>query len=459
MRPSGRAADQMRAVSLELDVARHAEGSCLVRFGDTHVLCTATIEERVPPFLRNTGKGWVTAEYGMLPRSTNTRTTREAARGKQSGRTQEIQRLIGRSLRAVTELEALGERQVIARLRRAAGRRRHAHGRDHRRLRRPAPGAGRLVAAGALPRLPLREPVAAVSCGLVEGDAGARPRLCRGQRRRGRRQLRALGLGRDRRDPGHRRADADRPARSSRPCTRLAEQRHRRAASRCSAGRSAWLSWRAAATAACSVATHNPGKLARVRVPARAARHRGVSVPRRSVCAEPEETGASFAANALLKAAAAGEPPACRRWPTMRASASQGLDGAPGHPFGPLGRAGARLRARHRQGAGRPARALRQLCRRRPARRLRRRPVPGLARRRASSSRGPGRRAAGRPPRGARGFGYDPIFLPDGHDRTFAEMTAAEKHAISHRRRALDAFMAGPGRRRSRPCRTGRFAS
>ena len=113
MRPSGRAVDQMRAASLELDVARHAEGSCLVRFGDTHVLCVATVEERVPPFLRNTGKGWVTAEYGMLPRSTNTRTPREAARGKQSGRTQEIQRLIGRSLRAVTRLDGLGERQVI----------------------------------------------------------------------------------------------------------------------------------------------------------------------------------------------------------------------------------------------------------------------------------------------------------------------------------------------------------
>ena len=113
MRPSGRAIDEMRAVSLELDVARHAEGSCLVRFGHTHVLCVATIEERVPPFLRNTGKGWVTAEYGMLPRATNSRMPREAARGKQSGRTQEIQRLIGRSLRAVTRLDALGERQVI----------------------------------------------------------------------------------------------------------------------------------------------------------------------------------------------------------------------------------------------------------------------------------------------------------------------------------------------------------
>jgi ribonuclease PH len=112
MRPSGRAPDQMRPVSLETGVSRYAEGSCLVKFGETHVLCTASIDERVPPFLRNTGKGWVTAEYGMLPRSTHTRTDREAARGKQSGRTQEIQRLIGRSLRAVTNLAGFGERQI-----------------------------------------------------------------------------------------------------------------------------------------------------------------------------------------------------------------------------------------------------------------------------------------------------------------------------------------------------------
>ena len=112
MRPSGRAHDAMRLVSLEPGVAKYAEGSCLAKFGDTHVLCTASVEERVPPFLRNTGKGWVTAEYGMLPRSTATRTDREAARGRQSGRTQEIQRLIGRSLRAVTDLGQLGERQI-----------------------------------------------------------------------------------------------------------------------------------------------------------------------------------------------------------------------------------------------------------------------------------------------------------------------------------------------------------
>ena len=112
MRPSGRKTDQMREVSFERGFSKHAEGSCLVKFGDTHVLCTASLEDRVPPWLRNGGKGWVTAEYGMLPRSTGSRMRREAISGKQSGRTQEIQRLIGRSLRAVVDMEALGERQI-----------------------------------------------------------------------------------------------------------------------------------------------------------------------------------------------------------------------------------------------------------------------------------------------------------------------------------------------------------
>ena len=112
MRPSKRAADEMRAVTLERGFSKHAEGSCLVKMGDTHVLCTASLEDRVPPWLRGGGKGWVTAEYGMLPRSTGSRMRREAASGKQSGRTQEIQRLIGRSLRAVVDMGALGERQI-----------------------------------------------------------------------------------------------------------------------------------------------------------------------------------------------------------------------------------------------------------------------------------------------------------------------------------------------------------
>lgn len=112
MRPSKRALDEMRAVTLERGFSKHAEGSCLIKFGDTHVLCTASLEDRVPPWLRGGGKGWVTAEYGMLPRSTGSRMRREASSGKQSGRTQEIQRLIGRSLRAVVDMEALGERQI-----------------------------------------------------------------------------------------------------------------------------------------------------------------------------------------------------------------------------------------------------------------------------------------------------------------------------------------------------------
>ncbi|CAA9254514.1 MAG: Ribonuclease PH [uncultured Craurococcus sp.] len=111
-RPSGRVADALRSVVLEPGVARHAEGSCRIRMGNTEVLCTASVESRVPPFLRGTGQGWVTAEYGMLPRATHTRSDREAARGKQSGRTQEIQRLIGRSLRAVTDLKAMGEMSI-----------------------------------------------------------------------------------------------------------------------------------------------------------------------------------------------------------------------------------------------------------------------------------------------------------------------------------------------------------
>ncbi len=112
MRPSGRAPDQMRPIEMIPGFSAHAEGSCLIKFGQTHVLVTASVEERVPPWLRGKGSGWVTAEYGMLPRATHTRGSREAAKGKQSGRTQEIQRLIGRSLRAVTDLKLLGERQI-----------------------------------------------------------------------------------------------------------------------------------------------------------------------------------------------------------------------------------------------------------------------------------------------------------------------------------------------------------
>ena len=169
MRPSGRAPDQLRPVSLEPGFSRHAEGSCLVKFGDTHVLCTASVDEKVPPWMRNSGRGWVTAEYGMLPRSTHTRTDREAARGKQSGRTQEIQRLIGRSLRAVVNLQAMGERQINidCDVLQADGGTRTAS----------ITGAWvalhyayeRLIKDGKLAANPLTGTVAAVSCGLWEG--------------------------------------------------------------------------------------------------------------------------------------------------------------------------------------------------------------------------------------------------------------------------------------------------
>jgi ribonuclease PH len=169
MRPSGRAPDEMRRVSLEPGFSKYAEGSCLVRFGDTHVLCTASTEDRVPPFLRNSGRGWVTAEYGMLPRSTSTRTEREAARGKQSGRTQEIQRLIGRSLRAVTDLARLGERQVRIDcdvLQADGGTRTAAITGSYVALHL---AFQRLVASGAIAEIPLHDAVAAVSCGVHDG--------------------------------------------------------------------------------------------------------------------------------------------------------------------------------------------------------------------------------------------------------------------------------------------------
>ena len=171
MRPSGRAHDAMRPVTLDPGVAKYAEGSCLAKFGDTQVLCTASVEERVPPFLRSTGKGWVTAEYGMLPRSTATRTDREATRGRQSGRTQEIQRLIGRSLRAVIDLTRLGERQIRIDcdvLQADGGTRTAAVTGSYVALHQ---ACRHLVSAGLLTALPLRDSVAAVSCGVIAGSA------------------------------------------------------------------------------------------------------------------------------------------------------------------------------------------------------------------------------------------------------------------------------------------------
>jgi len=169
MRPSQRLPDQLRPLAIERNFTCHAEGSVLIRMGDTHVLCTASVEESVPPFLRGKGQGWVTAEYGMLPRSTHTRSAREAAKGKQTGRTQEIQRLIGRSLRAIIDLKALGERQITldCDVLQADGGTRCAS----------ITGAWvalwdaceKLVAAGKLAENPIRDHVAAISVGIYKG--------------------------------------------------------------------------------------------------------------------------------------------------------------------------------------------------------------------------------------------------------------------------------------------------
>ena len=169
MRPSGRAPDEMRAIEILTGFTRHAEGSVLISFGDTRVLVTASVEERVPPFLRGKGQGWVTAEYSMLPRATHTRGQREAAKGKQSGRTQEIQRLIGRSLRAVTDLQKLGERQIVLDcdvIQADGGTRTAAISGAWVALRLAVDG---LMKAGAVTDDPILAKVAAVSCGIHQG--------------------------------------------------------------------------------------------------------------------------------------------------------------------------------------------------------------------------------------------------------------------------------------------------
>lgn len=168
-RPSGRAPSELRAVSIETGVAKHAEGSALVKFGDTHVLCTATVEEKVPGWMKNTGKGWITAEYGMLPRSTHQRIDREAAKGRQSGRTQEIQRLIGRALRSVVDMEKMGERQVRIDcdvIQADGGTRTAAITGSYVALYK---AFEHVKALGLLTEMPFKDSVAAISCGIWQG--------------------------------------------------------------------------------------------------------------------------------------------------------------------------------------------------------------------------------------------------------------------------------------------------
>ena len=170
MRPSGRKSDELRKLILTPNISRHAEGSCLIQCGNTKVLCTATVEAGVPPFLRNTGKGWVTAEYGMLPRSTHSRVPREAAKGKQSGRTQEIQRLIGRSLRSIVDLRALGERQITIDcdvIEADGGTRTASITGAYVALQL---AIASLIKKGDLKKSPITGQVAAISCGVYKGE-------------------------------------------------------------------------------------------------------------------------------------------------------------------------------------------------------------------------------------------------------------------------------------------------
>ena len=466
MRPSRRQPDELRAVTLERGVVKYAEGSCFVKFGDTHVLVTATLEDRMPPWLKGQARGWITAEYGMLPRATHERTRREATTGKQGGRTVEIQRLIGRSLRTVVDLEALGERQITidCDVIQADG------------GTRTASITGAWVALHdclnwmknreILRTVPLRDHVAAISCGIHSGTRGARPRLCRGFVCRHRRQFRAHGNRRDRRNPGHRGEDAvhrdpapgvagagaqghrqiDRPAENGGdvnahpPCGGRADrttgtafrgrtgampsQRHRPIAGRL------------------VIATHNPGKLREMRellapygVEAIAAGDLGLG--------EPEETGTNFRENAHIKAAAAAAATQRPAFADDSGLVVDALDGAPGIHSArwagadknfarAMGEIDDRLRGRGATtAADRTAHFISALC--------------------VAWPDGHAEEFEGRidgvlvwPPRGEEGFGYDPMFLPAGHDRTFGEMTSEEKHGLppggrglSHRARAF----------------------
>ncbi len=219
MRPSERAPDALRAVTLETAVNRYAEGSCLVCFGHTRVLVTASLEEGVPPFLRGRGQGWVTAEYGMLPRATHTRGRREAAQGKQSGRTQEIQRLVGPLDARGGRSQGLGRAPDHPRLRCRPGRRRHPHRRDHRRLGGPEAGHPPPAGGGRDRARPDPRSRGGDLLRPLRGRAGARPRLRGGQQRRGRRQFRAhrAPATSSRSRPPARSAAF--PATSSRPCS------------------------------------------------------------------------------------------------------------------------------------------------------------------------------------------------------------------------------------------------
>ena len=328
LRPSKRAVDELRPIEFELGYPAHAEGACIVRFGNTHVMCTATVEEKLPPFLRDKKTGWITAEYGMLPRATDKRVDREASRGKQSGRTQEIQRLIGRSLRAITDLKALGERQVRIDcdvLQADGGTRTAAITGSYIALWQALQG---LVKSGKIKELPLTDQVAAISCGIYKGT----PVL-----------------------------DLDTPEHEA-----------------------------------------------------------------------PEETGKTFEENALIKAKHAARNH--KNWVLADDSGLEieALDNQPGiytgrwyYKAGGILQIAEKLKKDLLPFENRSARFVCVLCLYHPDTTYE-----------FFQGHIDGKMVF--PPRGNNVFGYDPIFQPAGHTRTFAQMSIEEKHALSHRANAIE---------------------
>ena len=434
----------MRAISMERAVSRHAEGSCLVKFGDTHVLCTASLEERVPPWLRGGGEGWVTAEYGMLPRATKERMRREASAGKQSGRTQEIQRLIGRSLRAIVDRAALGERQISVDcdvLQADGGTRTAAitgawvalsdcvtymmsAGHDHRQPADRSRGRHLL-------RHRRRHP-------------GSRPRLSGGLHGPHRRQFRHDRLGRYRRGAGHRRGRAV-LARRADGAARPRPGRYRPAGGPAEAdGLVTGTNLRTAIGERLVLATHNKGKLAEFGTLLSPLGIQVVSAGAMGL-PEPEETGTTFAANAALKAEAATAATGLPALADDSGLTVEALGGDPGiysarwagpdKDFGHamrrvldgLAAAGAST-SETRRGAFVACLAL---------------ALPGQE---TQFIEGRCEGTLAEAPRGDNGFGYDPLFVPDdGDGRTFGEMDSTEKHGgpapLSHRARAVATFM------------------
>ena len=301
IRPSGRTADSLREISLSTGFSHHAEGSCLIRMGNTEVLCAASVESKVPPFMRNSGLGWVTAEYGMLPRATHTRGDREAARGKQSGRTQEIQRLIGRSLRAVVDRAAMGEMSITldCDVLNADGGTRCA----------AITGAWvalslafrHLVKMNVIKAVPLTGQVAAVSCGIVGGAAVLDLDTTRIRMRR-RRQLRADRRWRHRRNPGDGGKDGF-PGSSVQRIAWPCPQRHRRAVRTATSGTRRLMPRKLARGQKLVLASHNPGKLREIEA---LLQPLGIEVVSAGALGlpEPEETAPDFAGNARIKALA-----------------------------------------------------------------------------------------------------------------------------------------------------------